>query len=47
MTNYKDLYFKLAGTLANTIEELDNMSASLKEIQWLAEQVAISNDETE
>jgi len=33
MTNYKDMYFHLAGKMATTIEVLDKLSQDLKEAQ--------------
>jgi len=46
MTDYKALYFELAGTLASAIEQLDKLTELLKEKQCLAEQKVIENEES-
>jgi len=47
MTNYKDMYFHLAGKMTTAIETLDNLSQELKETQQLGEAVFVNNCEVE
>jgi len=46
MTDYKAMYYNLAGVLADVIENLDKMSESLKEIQRRDEESLIEDKET-
>ena len=45
MTDYKTMYYNLAGVLADVIENLDKMSESLKEIQRRDEESIIKDKE--
>jgi hypothetical protein len=44
MVNYRELYFKTAGTLADAIEELDRVSALLKEEQMKIEAIILGDN---
>lgn len=46
MADYRSMYFKLSGKVADTIEQLDAISAGLKIAQQEAEEAYISSDET-
>jgi len=45
MTDYKELYLSLAGTLANTIEELELLTERLKQEQLRMEAEVMDGDE--
>ena len=45
MTDYKAMYYNLAGTLEDVIENLDKMSERLKELQRKDEESIINDGE--
>ncbi|MCL2699570.1 MAG: hypothetical protein FWE68_04605 [Defluviitaleaceae bacterium] len=47
MTNYKDMYFHLAGKTAAAIEVLDKLSEELKEAQQIGEALFVNDGEAD
>jgi len=45
MVDYKELYFKLSGVLADTIEELGRLTERLKAEQLRAEEAVVNSEE--